>query len=765
MGVLAWSCGTALAATHAPCIPPSAPGAPLAVAAAPCLLQQCRGGTVLVSGAPLSATAATQAPASSPPSRASMAIAAVVALGGAGVLLLWRRRMHRLLAHRARAEAVAARRRAEAEDALRATERQLQRLVQSVKAIVWRRDAETRQFTFVSQEAEQLLGYAVARWTDHPDFLGEVLHPDDREWVTRHALHATAAHRDHAMEYRVMAQDGRLVWLRDLASVIVEHGEARELVGVMVDITEAKTTEAALEMAHAQALAATRAKSEFLAAMSHEIRTPMNAVIGLTDLLLDTPLASGQRHLVETVRSSGDVLLKVINDILDFSRIEAGRLEVEHTALDPEALVEEVARLMGQRAAARGLDLVAYVAADVPRDLVGDPGRTRQVLLNLVGNAIKFTDRGDVAVRVHAVDVTDARATLRVEVADTGVGIAPAAQARLFEAFTQADASTTRRFGGTGLGLAISRGLVELLGGRLGVESAVGAGATFWFTLPCDRAGGAAVPVMVTPPHDTRVLVVDDSPASRSMLAQVLGDAGLSVEVAASADEAAELLATGPAPHVMLLDESLGVDVLRVVDALGAGSAPPVGLLLLSPRLAGSADAGPAPTRLLKPVRRVELMDALDRVRRPPVEAPATPLEPARVGSAAVASVLVAEDNPVNQHVARLMLEHCGCRVTVVENGLQAVEAVAAGAFDLVLMDCQMPVLDGLEATRRIRHLRVPAHRVPIVALTANALAGDRERCLAAGMDDYLAKPVRREDVRQVLARHLPGHDSGTTAA
>ncbi len=305
----------------------------------------------------------------------------------------------------------------------------------------------------------------------------------------------------------------------------------RELIGVMVDISEYKATEEALEAAHAQALAATRAKSEFLASMSHEIRTPMNAVIGITDLLLDTPLTTEQRQFVETVRSSGDVLLNVINDILDFSKVESGKLEFERIGLDPEALADDVARLMGERATAKGLDLTCGIAADVPRNLIGDPGRLRQVLLNLVGNAIKFTETGDVAIRVTAQHITEDQAVLRVEVSDTGIGISPQAQARLFDAFTQADASTTRKFGGTGLGLAISRRIVELLGGHIGVESVPGEGTTFWFTVPCTRAGAAPTGPDVGTLGGMRVLVVDDSRASRVMLEQTLLDAGLAVQV------------------------------------------------------------------------------------------------------------------------------------------------------------------------------------------------------------------------------------------
>ena len=691
-------------------------------------------------------------------------VALVCVLAGA---LAWFARMRRVVAAKEHAEAVSSLRRREAEDALRATERRMQQLVQSLKAIVWRRDLASGAYTFVSQEAEQLLGYPVAHWIDEAGFVDGLIHPDDREWVSRYSRRATAEHRDHTMEYRVLAQEGRVVWLRDIVSVMVEDGEARELIGVMVDISEYKAAEEALEAAHAQALAATRAKSEFLASMSHEIRTPMNAVIGITDLLLDTELSAEQRQFVETVRSSGDVLLNVINDILDFSKVESGKVEFERIALDAEHLADEVARLMGERAAAKGLELTCRVDQNVPRNLVGDPGRLRQVLLNLVGNAIKFTERGDVAIRVSASQVTETTATMRVEVSDTGIGIAPQAQARLFDAFTQAEASTTRRFGGTGLGLAISRRIIDLLGGRIGVESVPGEGTTFWFSVPCTLAGGDSPRADGAGLGGMRALVVDDSRASRMMVEQTLMDAGLVVQVAPGVDEALASIDPNAWPHVVLIDEGLGDGGgTPLAERLRARAPHPLAVILLSSRPMGAPVTMERTARLMKPLRRSELLEALEKIGRPAVVETVPVPAPRAVapGASRVAHVLVAEDNPVNQTVARLMLEKHGCRVDVVANGALAVEAVRAERYDMVLMDCQMPVCDGFEATRRIRALAPPLDGVIIVALTGNALAGDREKCLAAGMNDYLAKPVRRDALAEVLTRYLPA-DARNTAA
>jgi CheY-like chemotaxis protein len=368
---------------------------------------------------------------------------------------------------------------------------------------------------------------------------------------------------------------------------------------------------------------------------------------------------------------------------------------------------------------------------------------------------------------VSAAQVTETAATLRVEVSDTGIGISASAQTRLFDAFTQADASTTRRFGGTGLGLAISRRIIDLLGGRIGVESVPAEGTTFWFTVPCTIAGGAATGAELASLGGLRALVVDDSRASRTMIEQTLIDAGVVVQVASGAEEALASIDPRAWPNVVLIDEGLGDGgATPLAERLRARAPHPLAVLVLSSRPTGAPVTMERTARLMKPLRRSELLEALEQIggaagaEAPPVSAPRT-LGP---GTSRTAHVLVAEDNAVNQTVARLMLEKQGCRVDVVGNGELAVDAVRARQYDLVLMDCQMPVCDGFEATRRIRTLPAPGNDIVIVALTGNALAGDRERCLAAGMNDYLAKPVRREALADVLARYLPA-DARNTAA
>jgi two-component system, sensor histidine kinase and response regulator len=690
--------------------------------------------------------------------------------------------------------------RKQAEETLRLNEERFRLIARAANDVLWDRDLTTKHIWW-SDGLRHTFGYDSAPIEQGIDSWTSRVHPDDYPGVQTDVQRVIDSGEEAwSGEYRFRHADGSYRYVLDRAYVVRNTaGLAVRMVGSMLDLTVRKQTEDVLHQAMAQVEAATQAKAAFLAMMSHEIRTPMNGVIGITGLLLDTELTQEQREYADTVRRSGEHLLELLNDILDFSKLEAGKVNLEIIDFDLRVLMEDVGMLLAERAQAKGLELGLLVRADVPVSLRGDPGRLRQVLTNLVGNAVKFTEHGEVVIRVglngSAEDERAGLVSLRFEVSDTGIGMTPAQCAKLFQPFSQGDSSTTRKYGGTGLGLAICKQLVELMQGTIDVESTPGQGSCFRFTARLARQLEAAAPPSISRAvlQQRRILIVDDHATNRTILEQQALAQGMVPDMAADGIQALTQLRTAAESGVpfdlAILDAQLpGMDGWTLARRIKAD--PAIGsvklVLLISLAQRGDAEMARAAgfdAYLTKPVRQAQLYDCLGLVLGSPrisVESTysgTAPLITRHTISEAQARsrdrVLVVEDNIVNQKVAAKLLEREGYHVDVVSNGREAVEAITHIPYGLVFMDCQMPEMDGYAATRAIREWEaktgprtedmglslgsqpsaIRPSRMPIIAMTANALHGDRERCLAAGMDDYVAKPVRREDLAAVLAR------------
>jgi two-component system, sensor histidine kinase and response regulator len=671
--------------------------------------------------------------------------------------------------------------RKQAEAALRESELRFRQLAENISEVFWVASPTGEELFYVSRAYEQISGWACQTIYGDPKHWFKNILEEDRPPLAK-ALLELSQGTNYDLEYRIRHRNGLIRWIRDRRFAI--RGEDSQVVrtcGVAEDITQRKNLQAEMAKARDAALEAARMKSEFLANMSHEIRTPMNGVIGMTGLLLDTELDLKQRDYAETIRSSAESLLSILNDILDFSKIEAGKLEFENLEFDLDEVVDGALGVLVPDARAKGLELRSEIDPKVCTGLCGDPGRLRQVLTNLLNNAVKFTEQGEVVLRVlpqaetpstvsFIEGIPGGKTALRFEIKDTGIGLSENARGRIFEAFNQADQSTTRRYGGTGLGLAISRQLVKMMHGEIGAESEPGKGSTFWFTARFEKhAAGKAAPAKQKPLPVRRVLLADDNATDRQIVRAQLTALGMRCTSAASGEEALQFLCEAIAdedPYALaIIDMQMpGMNGMELARAIKSDHITKDTRVIMLSSVGHPIDAKTRKNAdidafLVKPVKQPHLHQCLASVlgsaplkrskakKNPSNEAPRQAIHATRI--------LVAEDNEVNKRVMLLLLEDLGYTADTVANGKEALAALRRHSYDIILMDCQMPEMDGYEASRIIRR---EFDRPPrIIAMTAHALRGDREKCLAAGMDDYLSKPVIEKDLETVLKRLTPG--------